>query len=296
MTAARGERPTPRNLFSFSRVKTYFQCPARYRFRYLQGRREAFRSVESVLGQAVHDVLEWLYAERMRSADPAPEAARERLAAAWSERWGDDVAVVRLADAAEGYLAFGREMVERFYRDVFSRDDSETLALEQRVSLPLGDGMTFTGFADRVGRTRSGRLFVVDYKTSSREGDPSDFSEGLQAPLYAACTMERHGAEEALAGYHYLRLGSTRWQPVSRARGRELVVRFHSLVLETRAAAEFPTRPSVLCAWCGFNAICPDARVPEDLAGGRDLARDRTAAAVARLLEPPADDGPDDAG
>ncbi len=293
MVAARGERPTPRNLFSFSRLKTYFQCPARYRLRYLKGRREAFRSVESVLGQAVHDVVEWLYAERDRGVAPGPEAALERLASAWTERSGEDVAVIRIADGAESYLRTGREMVARFHREVFSSDESETVALEQRLSLPLEGGLTFTGFADRVGRTRNGRLFVVDYKTSSREGDPSDFSEGLQAPLYATCVLERHGADEALAGYHYLRLGTTRWQSVSRERGRELVARFQVLVAEAGAAAEFPTRPSVLCAWCGFNAVCPDAQVPDGLSGGLLLARERAAAAP--LLEALADDEPDDA-
>jgi len=275
MARSRGERPTPRNLFSFSRLKSFHQCRARYRYRYLQGRREAFRSIESTLGNAVHEVLEWLYRERDRSASPDLGAALEALARAWNEALAEDVAVVRLADTAEAALRSGREMIERFHRTVFVRDRSETVALEKRLSMRLDDGLVFTGFADRVGRTSKGRLFVIDYKTSSREGDPSDFSEGLQAPLYAACTLEDADEDEALAGYHYLRHGTTRWHPVSRQRGRELTARFHALVLEATAATDFPANPSVLCAWCGFNAICPDAQVPDELSGGLRLARER---------------------
>ncbi len=277
MARSRGERPTPRNLFSFSRLKSFHQCRARYRFRYLQGRREAFRSIETALGNAVHEVLEWLYRERDRSASPALDAALEELARVWQTSVGDDVAVVRVSDTAEAAQRSGREMLERFHRNVFVDDRSATVALEKRLSLRLDDGLVFTGFADRVGRTTKGRLFVVDYKTSSREGDSSDFSEGLQAPLYAACTLENSGEDEALAGYHYLRHGTTRWHPVTRERGRELAARFHALVLEANAATDFPASPSVLCAWCGFNAICPDAQIPEELSGGLRLARERAA-------------------
>ena len=69
------KRPTPRNLFSFSRLKAFDQCPARYRYRYLKGLKEAFQSVEAHLGTVVHDVLEWLYREREGAADPTPAAS-----------------------------------------------------------------------------------------------------------------------------------------------------------------------------------------------------------------------------
>ena len=265
--------PTPRNLYSFSRVKTFFQCPLRYRFRYLKGFKELFRSVESHLGSAVHDVLEWLYAERAASRSPTLDAALEVLAGRWGRGLDDEVAVVRSCDDAGAYLRAAREMVGCFFNGAFQRDRSETVALEQRLSLRLSDDVVFTGFADRIGRTEAGRLFVIDYKTSRSAGNPSDFSEGLQAPLYAACAMLDRGETEALAGYHYLRLDTTSWQSVDSERGRQLLARFAELVREVRAATDFEPRPGVLCAWCGFNAVCPSAQVPESLSGGLGLAR-----------------------
>ncbi len=267
--------PTPANLYSFSRLKTYHQCPLRYRYRYLQGLKEAFRSIESFLGNAVHEVLEWLYAERDRSGSPSRDAALERFSACWTEKWNDEVAVVRVADDAGTYLRLGREMLDRFHGETFSRDLSETIALEQRLCTRLSPDVTFTGIADRVGRTEGGRLFVVDYKTSRSEGNDSDFSEGLQAPLYAACILEDHLAEEALAGYHYLRHGTTRWKAVDRDTGRGLQERFLELVAEADAVADHPARPGILCAWCGFNSICAEAEVPDGLSGGLLIAEKR---------------------
>ena len=261
--AAPEKRPTPRNQFSFSRLKTFHQCPARYRYRYLKGLKEAFCSVEAHLGKATHGVLEWLYEERRNGTDPGIDAALERFAHIWSETGDDDVAVVRVDDVADDYFRTGREMVEAFHSGAFQRDRSETVALELRFSLRLADDAVFTGFADRVGRTEAGRLFVIDYKTSRAEGNGSDFSEGLQAPLYAACALARYDEDEALAGYHYLRHGTTHWQRIDRRRSRQLTERFLGLTREALAATEFPARPGTLRACFGVNHISPPASAPD---------------------------------
>jgi putative RecB family exonuclease len=260
--------PTPSNVYSFSRIKSFHQCPLRYRYRYLQGLKEAFRSIESFLGNAVHDVLEWMYSDRDRGSDSDEATTLEKFAASWSESRDDSVAIIRIDDDEECYLKLGREMLVRFLRDTFDRDRSETIALEQRLSVRLSETVVFTGFADRIGRTDQGRLFVIDYKTSKNEGTGSEFSEGLQAPLYAACVLRNHGEEEVLAGYHYLRHGTTRWQQVDRERAAHLLERFLDLANEAEAAGDFPARPGILCAWCGFNAECPAAEVPERFSGG----------------------------
>ncbi len=277
MTPPRGPAPTPRNLFSFSRLKAFDQCPLRYRFRYLKGLKEAFRSIESHVGNAVHDVLEWLYEERAGGSEPALDRALDRLAEAWDARWEDGrVAVIRVADDAGAYLRHGREMVASFHERVFSNDRSVTVALEERLSVRLSERVVFTGFADRIGRTEQGTLFVVDYKTSAREGNGDDFSEGLQAPLYAAAVLERHGEEPVcLAGYHYLRHGSTSWRRVDRDEAGRVQARFLAKAERALDATEFPARPGILCAWCGFNHICERARVPDELSGGLRLARER---------------------
>ena len=260
--------PTPSNTYSFSRIKCFQQCPLRYRFRYLEGRKEAFRSIESFLGSTVHDVLEWLYAQRDAGTDPDESAVLAEFARHWTEGRDRTVAIIRVNNDDEEYIRLGREMLARFFSETFTRDQSRTVSLEQRLSKRLSDAVLFTGFADRIGRTDKGRLFVIDYKTSKSEGDGSEFSEGLQAPLYAACVLDHHDDDEALAGYHYLRHGTTRWQQVDRDRARQLVDRFLELVSEVEAAGDFPARPGVLCAWCGFNAICPSAEVPDSFSGG----------------------------
>jgi putative RecB family exonuclease len=273
--ATSGKRPTPRNLFSFSRLKALHQCPFRYRLRYLKGLKESFRSIETFLGTCVHDVLEHLYDARRRHADPSLAEALETFEERWRERWPDDIAIVRVDEAPDTYFMLGRDLITRFHGGVFARDRSDTIALEQRYSVKLSDTVTFTGIADRVGRTDRGRLFVVDYKTSRTAGTDAEFSEGLQAPVYAACALRESDDDGALAGYHYLRLDETRWHEVSRARGEALISRIHDLADQALATTDFPARPGPLCSWCGFNHICTFADVPAHLEGGLQVARER---------------------
>jgi len=269
-----GRGPTPRNQYSFSRIKSFHQCPLRYRYRYLKGLKEAFRSIESYLGNVVHDVLEWIYEEREKRESPSLDAALKLFGDRWTDGLNDEITVIRCSDQTDSYLVTGRELLEKFYRGTFSKDRSTTVALEQRLNYKLADDIIFTGFADRIGRTENGRLFVVDYKTSKKEGDGSEFSEGLQAPLYAACAMRNNDETEALAGYHYLRHERTSWQSVDGARASELLDRFHQLAVGVKSATEFEPRPGILCAWCGFNAFCTAANVPAALSGGLEKARE----------------------
>jgi len=267
-------RPTPAAVFSFSRVKTFAQCPLRYRYRYVEGLEEAFTSVEAALGKAVHAALEWLYAGRGAGREPGPGEAVAAFDRAWEEATGPRVAVVRAGETAAAYAARGREMVARFAAGVFARDRSRTVALERRVSVRLAEDVVFTGIADRIGRTQGGRLFVVDYKTAASGGAWPEHENGLQARLYAAALLAGHPEEDGvLAGFHYLASGETRWERVPRAAAPGVWARFLELAREALAATEFPARPGVLCAWCGFNHRCPAARVPEELAGGLELAR-----------------------
>jgi len=264
--------PTPATQFSFSRIKTLHQCPFRYRLRYLKGMKEAFRSIESYLGNTVHETLEWIYACRKEDRIPAEAEILDDFGRRWREDWPEEIAVIRKSEGPDHYFRLGRQMLSDFVAKTLPKDRSTTLALEQRYSLKLSPRVGYTGFADRVGRTEQGRLFVVDYKTSSRDGDPSEFSEGLQAPLYAACAMRKSGEEQALAGYHYLRSGNSHWISIDREAADRVFDRFLNLAEEALDTREFPARPGILCAWCGFNHICTFASIPDDLSGGRDLA------------------------
>jgi RecB family exonuclease len=65
--------------YSFSRITTFEQCARRFRYRYLDGVKEAFHGVEAFMGQRVHEVIEWLFnaciAQRGTARCPRPTAS-----------------------------------------------------------------------------------------------------------------------------------------------------------------------------------------------------------------------------
>ncbi len=206
-------------------------------------------------------MLEWLYTERDLVSTPSPEELQGELAERWNRGWRDDIRAIRDKQSPDAYLRLASEMLLQYLQHTIPADQSTTIALEKRVSIPISPGLIFTGMADRVARSPEGRLLVIDYKTSSLLGDPSDLSEGLQVPLYAICLLRHYNEETALVGYHYLRHATAHWQEVNPGQELGPLERFRLLATEVMAATELPPTPGPLCAWCGYNQIC-DAAEP----------------------------------
>jgi len=95
--------------------------------------------------------------------------------------------------------------------------------------------------------------------------DPAIFEKGVSdaAGLINPCKVDEAARQRLIAKLD---------QQVDGERAAQLLGRFLDLVSEAEAAGEFPARPGILCAWCGFNAQCPAAEVPEHFSGGLRLA------------------------
>ena len=246
-----------RQTFSHSRLSTLDDCPRRYQFRYVDRLKEAFQTIEAFMGTMVHEALQWAYLEREASREPALDAVLERYHAAWREKLGADVKVVREGRRAEEWLAEGEEMLRRHVATTFAQDRLETLAIEPRVNLVLGEH-AYTGFIDRLGRDSHGVLHVIDYKTG-RSVPRSMKEAGFQVQGYGVAVLEDHGGLEVALRYEYLRPGTALEEVFPRSRCAEVAADITTRIeaaLEAESAGDFPARPSPLCRWCGFRETC----------------------------------------
>jgi len=162
-------------------------------------------------GSMVHAILERVY---QRAGDPSnvesvlavlPDVARQvfdtaprdygfRPTALWQHQRAEieqtlRSTIVALSQASEGY-------VPRFYEQAFGFKLQPALDAE---------GVKLHGFIDRVDMTLSGRLRVMDYKTSSTPISPKDLSEGrrLQLPLYALAARDALKLGDVDAGCYW---------------------------------------------------------------------------------------------
>ncbi|MCX7030934.1 MAG: PD-(D/E)XK nuclease family protein [Spirochaetes bacterium] len=244
--------------YSHSRVGLFDQCPLAYRYRYLDGIADAFTTIEQHLGQVVHDVLEQAYAERSRGQ--AVDAGW--LTAAFERLWhSPELAthrVVKRGVTPDEYRAQGLAMVGSFHDRVFAADDSETVYLERRFSLALdGAGSpVWAGVIDRLARLADGTLRLIDYKTGRSVPDPRTDRQ-LQSYALHVLAEQRVGQVELC--YEGLRGGTSLTAPFPASQAGEVRGHLLARIAAIEAASSWPARPSILCNWCGFNPICPEA-------------------------------------
>ena len=258
--------------FSFSRMTTFEQCARRYRYRYLDGVKEAFQSVEAFMGTTAHSTLEWLWTERLAGREPRLEDAVGYYCAEWDRTIGASrapIKVIRRDTQLESYRRNGADMVADFYRDQFMNDRLETIELERHFEIQLDGRIAFQGFIDRLAKSADGVLQVIDYKTGKRVPSRFEGKDAQQLEAYAVAMFAELDVTEIDLTLHYLRTGKPVSRRIAVGEARAIETRLCARIDAAVAATVFPPVTSPLCDWCGFNDICdaPRERRPARRAG-----------------------------
>ena len=272
---------------SYSSYRTYQECPLRWKFLYVDKLPEAPRGYFT-FGRVVHSVLEELVAplvvptarragesDRQRTLDewhahppgstpPARWMTSEEMLAAYDRAWSSEGYLS--AEEESRYRALGRELLLRYY-DFLVRERPMPVAVEEHLETRW-DGIPVHGYIDRIDRTPSGGLEIVDYKTS-RELSSEDARESDQLSLYQVL-VESNYAEpvHGLTLYHLRSLTPLRTAPRERIALEGLHNRLGTAYDGIRAEAFEPT-PGRHCTRCDFRDRCPEFRAVPPLEGER---------------------------
>ncbi len=273
---------------SYSSYRTYLECPLRWKYLYVEHRPELPRGYFT-FGRVIHSVLEELVRPFVVAAprrpgsgdgqktlddwspDPAAGSAPrplnpEELLREYDRAWSGTGYSSPEEEAR--YRALGRELLLRFL-DQFVRNPSTPVAVEEHLETRW-DGIPIHGYIDRIDRTPTGGLEIVDYKTS-RELSAEDARDSDQLSIYQVL-VEGNYAEpvERLTLLHLRSLVPHRSPARARTALDPLHVRLGMVADGIREQAFEPT-PGRHCARCDFRTICPEFKTvpaPE----GRRLA------------------------
>jgi len=271
---------------SYSSFRTYEECPLRWRFLYVEKLPEAPRGYFT-FGRVIHSVLEELVGPLVvPSARRAGENDRQRTLDEWHrhtgppspERWMTADELLQLYDRAwssEGYTspeeesryrALGRELLLRYY-EFLVRERPVPVAVEEHLEARW-DGIPVHGYVDRIDRTPSGGLEIVDYKTS-RDLSNEDARDSDQLSLYQVL-VESNYAEpvHGLTLYHLRSLTPLHTAPREPAALAGLHDRLGTVLDGIRAEAFEPT-PGRHCNRCDFRDRCPEFRTVPAAEGER---------------------------
>ena len=271
------ERVATSSPLSYSSYHTYAECPLRWKYLYIDKLPETPRGYFT-FGRVVHSVLEELVrpllvpgarrlaaGEMQRTLDDwhdsgapvsaVPPMSREELIAAYDRAWLSDGYTSPEEEAR--YRALGRDLLLRYYSR-FVKYPPRPVAVEEHLQASW-DGIPIHGYIDRIDRTESGGLEIVDYKTS-RELSGEDARVSEQLSIYQVLVEANYSEPvEGLTLYHLRSLTPHRTPPRPKETLAQLHERLGSTVDGIRSEAFEPT-PGRQCGRCDFQSRCPEFR------------------------------------
>mgnify|MGYP000926048788 CR=1 FL=1 len=250
-------------LYSHSRLGTYENCPFQYKLRYVDRVKPVLgNTIESFMGSMVHDALEWLYKLAQDSNIVSKEALTNKYDELWSEKWKDDIRVVKKELTADNFKETGKTCLEMYYDRYHPFDQALTIGLEERMIIELPEDKKMQGYIDRLDKIADGHVSVHDYKTSSRVPPQAKADQDRQLGLYALAVHQKYPEIKKIdLVWHYVRFDEEVRSSRTQKQLDEMVNSILSLINKIELATkgkDFPTNTSMLCNWCEFKAQCPE--------------------------------------
>lgn len=257
----------PRRLYAATptRLTTWYDCPRRYRFTYLDRptRPKGPPWAHNTLGAVIHVALaDWW---RLPPARRTPATAGALVRRAWhSDGFRDDAQSLEWRERA-------RVMVERYVGILDPA--TQPSGIERTVSLIHGR-VALSGRVDRIDQ-RGHELVIVDYKTGRHLLSVDDVRSSLALAIYAAAASRTLRTPCRRVELHHLPTGEVHeWEHDDRTLERHLR-RADDLAAECARAdaahqsgdvgdAAFPPRPSSACSWCDFRQHCAEGRAQSE--------------------------------
>jgi putative RecB family exonuclease len=253
-------RPPSRPGLSPSRANDFLQCPQMFRFRVIDRLPEP-PSPAAARGTLVHAVLEHLF--DLPAVERTVEAATALLPVQWETLLERDPSIGELfAEPAD--LAEWLTSAEALLATYFTLEDPTRLEPRERelmVSTDLDEGgPQLRGIIDRVDVAPNGWVRVVDYKTGRSPRAGFESSALFQMRFYAYVIWRTRGVLPKRLQLEYLGDGVVLTHEPSESEMATIEARVRSIwggIQEAARSGDWRARPSKLCDWCSFKALCP---------------------------------------
>lgn len=194
---------------SHSRLNRFQECPTSYKYYYVDNLRPAENPSAFVFGKAIDDAIN-LCMDNIQRGIQTDSGVIEMFENTWLNnsdpkinalRYNKSDLDLKLAPTErEGLLIKGKLMLGAFLSD-FVPEIQEVLGFQIPVSLKNDDGDEVIGFADAVLKLKGyDKPIVIDFKTASRDYDPTSVNISAQLHTYVAALSPTY-ENTRLAGF-----------------------------------------------------------------------------------------------
>lgn len=257
-----------------SRTNDFLACPMLFRLRTIDRLPEE-PSIAAIRGTLVHRALEWLF--DLPPDERTVQAGQALLDQAWREMQERSPAEVQAlsatllaADTDPSSAATPQEMAERLLgpaapllHTYFAIEDPTRLhpaARELAVRAQLDSGLVLRGFVDRLDRSSTGQIRIVDYKTGRAPGQGFESKAMFQMRFYALTYWRMTGELPRLLQLLYLGNAEVlRYQPdeADLIATERKILAVRDAIAAAADNGHFATNPGRHCDWCSFRPLCP---------------------------------------
>jgi putative RecB family exonuclease len=290
-------------IYSYSRINTYFTCPAQFQFRYIERRPSPVaEGVELFLGSRFHETMEYLY-EQINHKVPTVNELVNYFNQHWEKHWQqslqkqkernfkDTLRIAKSGQTVEDYFHKGQLFVENYFHQYHPFDQDKTEGIELKVAFNLDPKGEFKmqGFIDRLGRDEDGTLWIHDYKTSARKMSEEDARGEDQLALYQAGLYQnpRFGPKEKFKLlWHFVAFEKD--QVIGERNPKEidwLKQKYIAKIETIEKAKSYSTKTSILCKWCEYLTVCSDGKAWVK-SKDKNFEEEETAPVAAETLAP----------
>ncbi len=249
-------------LYSHSRIESFFQCPLKFKFQYIEKIKVPFhQSIEAFMGSRVHETFEYLYKLVQHTKIPLQQELIDFYKKKWKQNWNNNIVIVKQGLTKENYFNLGIKCIKNYYQKNHPFNDGLTIGIEKRILIDLdGTGKyKVQGFIDRLVEKKPGFFEIHDYKTVSNLPDQIKAEEDRQLALYAiGLEQEFNEVNEVELIWHFVVFGKTAKSKRTKQQLTELKKETISRIKEIESCNKFNSNPSILCNWCKFQCICPE--------------------------------------
>jgi putative RecB family exonuclease len=242
--------------FSPSSLSSFLQCPQRFYYEKIEGRRGADTEA-TIRGNFVHEVLEVLL--ELDADKRTLDAARSLTRSLWESKWADSTAQLSMSNDDLRRFRWSAWWCVENYFEMENPEEIIPQGLEVEVQ-GLIEGVPLFGIVDRWVFDEDGKIVVQDYKTGKVPKSQYSGEKKLQIMIYADLLEKQTGLEASRMDLLYVKDAKVvSYEPTIELREHTQVTIANAWDEMTLACESetFHTRTGPLCNWCDFKPECP---------------------------------------
>lgn len=253
LLSAREELADPTLTLSVSKIKTFKDCKAKFRYTYLEKlpRKEWDHHV---FGKFLHEVLENFYKEIQNGSSQSKNMlltdCTKRAYANWKTKLNSD------------QIKESKEILQGFLNRLATTDKrASILGVEKEFYIGIDDKILLNGFIDRIQLDADGIIHVSDYKTTKHKKYlKNDFFQ-LLTYAFVMC-LEDPTIKKIRTSYIMLRHD---FEYIIKEYTRDEVMSIEKTFLDYAESIQserlYRPNPTPLCKFCDHLDICPAGNV-----------------------------------